>query len=808
MQRYVCIHGHFYQPPRENPWLEFVEIEDSAAPYHDWNQRITDECYARNASARILDSNGWVDHIVNNYSRMSFNFGPTLLSWLEANAPETYRAVLAADVESARRFGGHGSAMAQAYNHLIMPLAGARDKRTQVIWGVNDFRHRFGRDPEGMWLPETAVDVDTLEALADQGVAFTLLGPHQLNRTRPIGADNWEEALGGGIDPSRPYRVSLPSGRSINVIVYDRQISQDIAFGDLLTNGDRVLARLMQGFRDDREWPQLVSVASDGETYGHHHRFADMALAYVLHRIDETLPADLVNFGAFLDLYPPTHEAEIVENTSWSCAHGVERWRSNCGCSTWNHPGWSQSWRRPLREALDWLRDELEPVYQAEAGCLLRDPWAARDDYIEAVLDRTPEHLDIFLDRHATRVLDPTERVTALSLLEMQRHLQLMYTSCGWFFDDVSGIETVQVLQYAGRAIQLAPAGACPGLREEFLTRLERAPSNDTRAANARRVYETSVEPAMVDLAGVAAHFAITSIFRPYTHSEDIHAYSVTTLDHRWFEAGRARMVLGRAVVASRVTREAAELSFGALHLGDHNVMAAVRHAPSASEYRTMLTDLSGAFQHAEILDAVRRLDRQFGGAGYSLKTLFRDDQRLILDQVLDSTLTEIEANYRTLYEDHAPLLRFLADIHSPIPPALRQAADFVLNLDIERAFQVESIDQDHVRTLLDETSACGATLDTRRLSYAAGGAIAQLADAFRANPADVDALDRFERAVTLARFLQLSVDLWRAQNAFYEVLVAAYEERRSAATTGDPAAQRWVSAFQRLGLGLTVRIG
>ncbi|HUZ01170.1 MAG TPA: DUF3536 domain-containing protein [Thermomicrobiaceae bacterium] len=808
MQRYICIHGHFYQPPRENPWLEFVEIEDGAAPYHDWNQRITDECYARNATARILDNNGWVDHIVNNYARISFNFGPTLMSWLEANSAETYRAVLAADKESARRFGGHGSAIAQSYNHLIMPLATPRDRRTQVIWGARDFEHRFGRVPEGMWLPETAVDVDTLECLAEQGIAFTLLGPQQLRRIRPIGGDRWEDTPIAGIDPSRPYRVSLPSGRFVTVFVYDHQISQDLAFSDLLTNGDRVLARLMEGFRDDRAWAQLVSVASDGETYGHHHRFADMALAYVLHRIDDTLPAELVNFGAFLELHPPTHEAQIVENTSWSCAHGVERWRSDCGCSTWSHPGWSQSWRRPLREALDWLRDELQPVYELEAGRLLDSPWAARDDYIEAVLDGAPEHVDAFLDQHAAHPLDAAERVAVLTLLEVQRQLQLMYTSCGWFFDDVSGIETIQVLQYAGRAIQLVPAEAARRLRDEFLRRLELARSNDPLLANARHVYEKSVAPAMIDLEGVAAHYAITSIFHPYTRSEDIHAYSVTAADHRWFEAGRARMVLGRAVVTSRVTRESADLAFGAVHLGDHNVIAAVHDAPSSEEYRAMVADLSAAFQHAEILDAVRRLDRHFGSATYSLKALFRDDQRRILDQVLDSTLAEVEANYRDLYEDHAPLLRFLADIHSPIPPALRQAAEFVLNLDLERAFEAQTIDPDRVKALVDETLACGAALDTARLSFAAGTAIARLADEFRADPLGIEVLERFERAVTLARFLQFSVDLWRAQNAFYEVFQADYAERLGAAKQGSTVAQRWVSTFQRLGLGLTVRIG
>src|SRR4051812_11179720 len=278
--RHICIHGHFYQPPRENPWLEAVETQDSASPYHDWNERITAECYGPNASARILDENDRILKIVNNYASISFNFGPTLLSWLESRSPDTYAAIIDADRISRARFSGHGSALAQAYNHIILPLANARDKRTQVRWGLCDFEWRFGRKPEGMWLPETAVDVDSLEALAAEGIAFTILEPHQAKRVRKIGEKAWSET---GMDPTMPYRCTLPSGRTIAIFFYDGPISRAVAFENLLARGENLAHRVIGAFADTRKHAQVVNIATDGETYGHHHRYGDMALAYALH---------------------------------------------------------------------------------------------------------------------------------------------------------------------------------------------------------------------------------------------------------------------------------------------------------------------------------------------------------------------------------------------------------------------------------------------------------------------------------------------------------------------------------------------
>jgi alpha-amylase/alpha-mannosidase (GH57 family) len=455
--KFVCIHCHFYQPPRENPWLEQIELQDSAYPYHDWNARISAECYGPNLAARILDNEQRITRIVNNYSKISFNFGPTLLSWAEEHSPDLYRGLQEADKQSQRNFSGHGSATAQAYNHMILPLANSRDKKTQIRWGFEDFVRRFGRLPEGMWLPETAVDLESLDLMAQAGVQYTILAPHQAKAMRPLGDSGaaWQDATGAKIDPTRCYSLTTPSGRTINIFFYDGPVSQAVAFEKLLDNGEKFANRLLGALPTAPSGPQLVHIATDGETYGHHHRHGEMALAYALEHIENKKLAKLTNYGEFLERNPPQWEAQIYENTAWSCVHGVERWRSNCGCNS-GRLGWTQEWRKPLREALDWLRDEVAPLFEKSAAKYVRDPWAARDAYISVVLDRSPAARERFGEEHFARKLGDDEQVSVWKLMEMQRHAMLMYTSCGWFFDDLSGIETIQVIQYAGRVVQLA----------------------------------------------------------------------------------------------------------------------------------------------------------------------------------------------------------------------------------------------------------------------------------------------------------------------------------------------------------------
>jgi alpha-amylase/alpha-mannosidase (GH57 family) len=499
--RYLCVHSHCYQPPREDPWVDEVDREISAWPYHDWNERITAECYTPNTAARILDGERRIFKIKNNYSQVSFDFGPTLLAWLEKKAPGTYEAIRRADRESSRRFSGHGSALAHAYNHLILPLANSRDKFTQIHWGIQDFRRRFGRRPEGMWLPETAVDLESLEIMAMQGVKFTLLAPRQAAAVRANSGGQWEDVGGGRVDPTQAYLLRLPSGRSINLFFYDGPVSQAVSFEGLLDNGEKFIGRLLSAYSGERRRPELVHIVTDGEVYGHHHAHGEMALAYTLDEVESRGLARITNYGEFLDRHPPSHHVRIIENTAWSCAHGVDRWRRHCGCNA-GRGDWNQAWRAGLREAFDWLRDTVATLYERKAGELLKDPWAARNDYIEVVLDRSLESRARFKERQLLRAPGPSQETALWRLLELQRQAMLMYTSCGWFFDELSGIETVQVIRHATRVVELAKVlFGGEDLESQFLGRLALAKSNLTEQRDAAAIYEKQAKkPCPTDL--------------------------------------------------------------------------------------------------------------------------------------------------------------------------------------------------------------------------------------------------------------------------------------------------------------------
>ena len=840
MKNHITIHGHFYQPPRENPWLEAIEMQDSAYPYHDWNERITAECYAPNALSRILDEEGRITEIVNNYSRISFNFGPTLLQWLEDHAPDVYEAVLEADRNSAERFGGHGSAMAQAYNHMIMPLANDRDRRTQTIWGIRDFEHRFGRKPEGMWLPETAADVPSLVALADQGIRFTILAPNQAARVRRLedGAQ-WTDVSGGGVDPTRPYLVRLPEDREIVVFFYDGPVSQAVAFEGLLRSGDRFVSRLMDmyggrsagdGSADgdargdgdgggaegdgngaeepaEQESPPLGHIATDGETYGHHHRHGDMALARALRVIGGRSDIRLTNYGQFLDLYPPRWEAEIAEGTSWSCAHGVERWRANCGCRTGGKPGWGQEWRAPLRNALDWLRDELIPHYLGAAGDLLEDPWAARDDYIDVILEREPEVIDRFFETHAARELEPDQRVRAMKLLEMQRHAMLMYTSCGWFFDELSGIETVQVMQYAGRAIQLAEDTLGISVEEAFLERLEKASSNLPQWGDGRRIYDRSVRGARISLTEVGAHFAIASLFGETTEQTREYCYDIEVTDEDRQEAGRARLSTGRITVSSRVTKEVARLVYGVLHLGDHTIHAGVRPEGSDSDFAAMREDVTLPFEAADFTETIRALDRHFPDSTFSLRSLFQDQRREVLDHIIASTLRDAESAYRQIYDRNAPLMRFLRETDTPLPAALSVAGEYVLNTSLLRAVSEPDPDLDRIESLLGDADRREIMLDTDGIAFAFRRTLESMGQRMLEDPDDTELLEQLDRAVRLSHDAPFDVHLWTLQNAFYELRREHSGTVRARAAAGDEAATEWLVVFRSLGEALGVAV-
>jgi alpha-amylase/alpha-mannosidase (GH57 family) len=802
---YICIHNHFYQPPRENPWLEAVEQQDSAYPYHDWNLRVTAECYAPNAASRLLDNENWITDIVNNYSRISNNFGPTLLSWLETSAPKIYQAVLDADRESSQQFGGHGSALSQAYNHMIMPLANSRDKATQVLWGLRDFEHRFGRKPEGMWLPETAVDLETLEMLAQRSIKFTILAPRQARRVRKIGGRTWRDVNDERIDPTMVYRLRLPSRRFINLFFYDGPISRGVAFERLLDNGERFAQRLLGAFNEERTWPELVHIATDGETYGHHHHHGEMALTYALEYIRSNNLAEFTNYGEYLERHPPTHEVEIFENSSWSCVHGIERWRSDCGCNA-GHAGWNQAWRGPLRNALDWLRDTLAPRFEAKTREYLKDPWSARDDYISVVLDRRPESQAEFLSRHAARELSDGERVTVLKLMELQRHLMLMYTSCGWFFDELSGMETVQVIQYACRAVQLSREVLGDQVEAGFLEALAKAKSNIPEHQDGACIYKKFAAPAAVDLGKLAAHYAIASLFKPYEEHARIYCYSVDQMERQSLEAGRMRLGVGRARFTSEITNESEQFVFAALHFGDHNLNCGTRVFHDEETYRRLVDEITAAFSKADVPEVLRVMEKELESA-YSLKSLFRDDQRAILRQILDTSLNEAEAAYRQIYENHVPLAHFLRDLGVPLPKAIRTAAEFALNSNLRRAFADGEIDLEQVGKLLEEARTGGIALVSTMLEYTLRLTMDCLFEKFGDDPGDVARVERLEAIVEMARSLPFGVSFWTPQNVWWEVRRTTLEDRMRRDREGDEAARTWVQRFLALGEKLKVRV-
>lgn len=797
MECFACIHCHFYQPPRENPWLEAVESQDSASPYHDWNERIARECYLPNGASRILDSEHRITKIVNNYARISFNFGPTLLSWMEERAADGYQRILDGDRESRRLFSGHGAALAQAYNHIILPLANFRDKRTQILWGIKDFQHRFGRDPEGMWLPETAVDVETLEILSAEGIKFTVLAPRQAKQLRLDKKSAWTN-LEYGIDSRRAYTCSLPSGRSIGLFFYDGALATAVAFEKLLYSGENFARRLVSRFDPEGDSVQLMHVATDGETYGHHHSHGDMALAYALEYIEQHKLARLTNYGEYFAKHPPTQEVQIHERSSWSCAHGVARWENNCGCNSGNHGHWSQEWRQPLRAALDWLRDDLTQAYEREAKKLFRDPGLARDDYLSVVLNRSSENTERFLGAYSAHTLTAKQKVRALRLMEMLRHLMLMYTSCGWFFDEPTGPETIQILQYAARAVQLGQQLFGGDRQQEFLHRLESVRSNIPESGNGRDIYERFVRPAMLDLPGVAAHYVISSFFEGFHKSDSIYSYRADLGDVQLFENGRLKLAAGRASITSRITHALLEFNFAVLHSGAHNLLAGIGQVHV--DFSKFVERSCHLLRDSRFDDGVHLLRNYFGAEVYSLKSLFHDERRRIVGQIVDSTLADIDIFYRDVYEHNTGLIGFLRELWLPLPPILRVSSEFVLQNAIQRSLDAEEIDFSHLRTLLETAKVQGVELDPA-LKVKFLGRLDQLMKQWASNPFDQFPLGHIEQLVSVAGALPFEIDLWDVQNKYYDLMSAI------SSLIAPNIGPEWLNTFQNLGKRLGVGV-
>lgn len=795
MSKFVCIHGHFYQPPRENAWLEVIEVQDSAHPYHDWNERISAECYAPNAASRILE-NGIIKDIVNNYSRISFNFGPTLLSWMEENDRETYSAILEADKESAKIFGGHGSAMAQVYNHLIMPLATREDKETQIIWGIRDFSYRFGREPEGIWLAETAVDTETLELLAENDIKFTVLAPRQAKAFRKIGDTDWTDTSKQGVDTKRHYTARLPSGRSIILFFYDGDIAQSVAFNGLLNDGQKFAGALVNSF-DQRDEPQLVHIATDGETYGHHHKHGDMALAFCLDYLEQLQDVEITNYAQYATLYEPRYEVQIHESSSWSCVHGVERWRNDCGCNSGGRPDWNQKWRKPLRETLDWLRDQATESYKKNGAEILKDPQKARNDYINVILNRDDETIRKFLKDHCIKTVSQNK---VMRTMELQRNALLMYTSCGWFFDEVSGIETVQILQYACRAIQLIQQTAGKDLEDEFIARLEQVPSNISALQNGGNVYRKYVVPSKTNLQRVGMHYAVASLFEDDPENFPIFNYTTTNDFFVRKEAGEQRLVLGITKVKSIVTSSEKRFSFAVVYMGKHNIIGNISLDMEDEKFNEMQEGVLAAFNEGRLGDVIGLMQTYFGPDKYTLWQLFKDEKRKVLDMITNQSMSELETSLRRVYNRDYPLVNALKNNDIPIPRAYTTTFEYILNADLVNCFQSERISVKEVDRIVTELDKWNLMIeDPGKLSRLAGESIFRELRRIRGERGNVKRLERLNRLFPLLRKFRLDPILYQSQNLYFEI---SKENQMDPGNKPD-----WQKQFRLLGENLGVKV-
>jgi alpha-amylase/alpha-mannosidase (GH57 family) len=716
----LIIHGHFYQPPRENPWTGIVEREPSAAPFHDWNERIYRECYRANGWARIMDEAGTVADIVNNYERLSFNFGPTLLSWMARHHDETYRRLLAADKASLRA-RGHGNAIAQGYNHAILPLCNERDRRTQIRWGLAEFAHRFGRAAEALWLPETACDDLTLGALVDEGLRYAILAPGQAARVKIDGA--WVDVADGSIDPRRPYRWLHPdgSGRAIALFFYDGAISRAVAFESGLSSSRDLIDRFERASGGEGT---VVHAVTDGESYGHHAKFGDRCLAYALSREAEARGFWITNYAELLDHHPPTSEVEIKagedgKGTAWSCAHGVGRWYRDCGCHTGGGPGWNQKWRTPLRAALDGLRDVAAAAFEARMGELAADPWAVRDAYIELVLERDGDRA-AFFERVAGRRLGAAEQVTAMRLCEMQRSAMLMYTSCGWFFNDVSGIETLQILRYAGRLCDQLVELGLDDPEPSFLGELAESKSNLASHGSGADLYAREVRPSRVRAEGLAAHVAIMSLPSDTPTLGEIAGFAYELDGPRRERRGRIALSTARLALVELSTGARHRFGTCALHFGGVEMHCVLRRMADDVAWERAEPRIWEAFAGGSLLNLLRVAEEELGPDDFGLHDVLPSGREALSDLLFADMRERYVAQYEAMYQDARQTISQFHEAGLPLPDELRTAAGLALayrfDEEIAAASPVlfEPAAYRRAREIAEEASRYGCKLRTR----------------------------------------------------------------------------------------------
>jgi alpha-amylase/alpha-mannosidase (GH57 family) len=772
----LIVHGHFYQPPRENPWTHSVERQPGARPFDNWNERIHFECYRPNAYARVVDAYGRVERIVNNYARINFNFGATLLNWLERHHPETYASILAADRTSARERGGHGNAIAQGYHHSILPLCNERDRLTEIRWGVAGFKHRFRRDPESLWLPETACDDATLGALIDEGLAYVILSPFQAARVRSTGARVWESVADGLIDTTVPYRYFHRDGsnRSIAIFFYDGQLAKSVAFDGVLASSHLLVERFVGA--DARGG--LVHIATDGETYGHHFKFGDRCLAYALEVEAPARGFRVTNYGEYLEEHQPEWEVELRhdeagEGTAWSCAHGLGRWARDCSCHAGAPEGWNQRWRDPLRRALNFLRDAAAAHFERQGGDLFRDVWRARDDYV-SVLGGAKER-EQFLREHATHALGDADETRALTLLEMQRASLMMFTSCGWFFNDISGIETVQVLRYAARVVELLDELEAASPRAQFLELLAEAMSNDDAHGNGADIFRAQVEASRVSPRRVAASLAISGLVAAPEAQGQTAGYDFARTGFERQQNGRLALATERLKLESRATGRRYDFAAASMHFGDVDFYCALRAFENDSEFAAASRKLREEFRASSLPRLLRLVREEFGPDEYGLEHLLPQGRRGIYEIVFGQMIERFTEQYEFLYEENRRNIEMLQEAGFELPSELRAAAEFTVGRRFE--LRLQRLEQEPSPATLgaaveiaDEIARLGYRLDRARTRRQVGRLITRAVSVAVASPASANLEAAFE-LIRVAHKLGLDADVERAQEIAYEAV-------------------------------------
>jgi hypothetical protein len=656
-----------------------------------------------------------------------------------------------------------------------------------------------------MWLAETAVDLESLDIMSELGIKFTILAPHQAHKVKAINSDEWHDVSGQKIDHKIPYILKLPSNRTIAIFFYDGPVSRDISFQDTLENGENFANRLLNSFSDTGQ-DQILTIATDGETYGHHHKYGEMALTHCINHIEANNLAKITIPGEFLKQHTPQHEVIIFENSSWSCSHGIERWKSDCGCKTGNNFSGNQKWRAPLREAMDWLRDNLIKLFEKEISVFTSDPWEIRNNYIEIIHNRSVGNINKFISRHCLRELTNHEKIRLLKLLEIQRHTQLMYTSCGWFFDEISRIEPKQIMCYAACAMQIANEISGMNYESQFLEILKNAASNETEFENGASVYNKFVKPSISDLLRAGAHYAVSSLFKEYSEKIDYYCYTAESEIYDLKEAGVQRLAVGKAKISSHITWDETNISFAILHLGGHNIIGGVRCFLDNTQFLKMKKDIDDAFRRSNITSVISLIKKHFGKNDYSLWHIFKDDQRNILNDLIKSAVKERETSFKHSFNQYYPIMQVMKEMSIPLPKAFQITTEFTLNTDIANLFKDKNIDLGKLQNLIDEIKRWSIDIDKETVNFIATNKINSLLGEFLEKTDDLKLLKNISEMMSILKPLSLDLQLWEAQNIYFSIIKKSYSKMSEKSKTGNNVAKEWLELFNNVGTYLQIK--